>query len=140
MKAIFLDVTSLTPKQVEKAVRVARQILLNNEEDVVIVSIGYGRFGVSNRWKLCNELCLQRFEVSPYLDLDKGVEVQEWINHHVDINRICIVSNEEDVRPLENFRIRFSKFFLGWKIRKMLRVPYINKMSKQIEGNMRKMF
>lgn len=120
--------------------KVSRKILLKDEENTVIVTIGYGRFRVGNRWKLCNELCLNRFEVSPYLDLDKGIEVQEWINHHVDINNVCIVSEEEDIRPMAEYRIHFSRFFLGWRIRKALRKPFINMMAKQIKGNIRKMF
>lgn len=124
----------------EKAVKVSRKILLRDEENIVIVTIGYGRFRVGSRWKLCNELCLNRFEVSPYLDLDKGIEVQEWINHHLNIDNICIVSEEADIRPLEGYRIHFARFFLGWRIRKTLSKPYINMMAKQIEGNTRKMF
>ncbi len=140
MNAIFIDVSSLTPTQVDKTIKAAKSVLLENERETMIISIGFGGMRTMYRRKLCNELGLDRFEVSCYLGMDKGVEVQEWINHHYNIEHVCIISDEEDMRPVEEYCIFYSKFFLKQRIKKMLSYRYINPVKRQVEECNRVMF
>lgn len=68
-----------------------------------------------------------------------GIEVQEYLNHH-SADNICIVSDQEDIRPLGDYRLRSSTFFLLHKIHKVLQKPYQNKMEKQNRNSRRKQF
>ncbi len=140
MNAIFIDVSSLTPLQLDKTIKVAKSVLLEDEENTVIVFIGFGGMRTMTKHKLCNELGLNRFEVSSYMGMDKGVEVQEWINHHYNIKHVCVISNEEIMYPVEDYCIYYMPFFLKLRIKKMLSFSYENPMEDISKETCRKMF
>lgn len=71
---------------------------------------------------------------------ENGVAIQEWLNHNMRTEHICIVTNCNDVRPLNEYVVKpgFMKYH---NIARMLHQPYKNKMHDMISaGNIRKQF
>lgn len=72
---------------------------------------------------------------------ESGVAIQEWLNHNMRTEHICIITDNDDVRPLNEYIVRPSTFMMYHNVSKMLKMPYKNKMNNMITaGNIRKQF
>lgn len=72
---------------------------------------------------------------------ENGVAIQEWLNHNMRTEHICIITDNNDVRPLNEYIVRPSTFMICHNVSKMLKMPYKNKMNDMImAGNIRKQF
>lgn len=111
----------------------------HSKKDTQIVFIGMSYLGSVQKKMFLSSYGLQYYEYTKTIGTTGGIEVQEWLNHH-NVDNICIVSDQEDMRPLEYYRIRSSALFLNHKIKKMLTQPYTNKMAEQNRKSRRKQF
>lgn len=70
---------------------------------------------------------------------ENGIAIQEWLNRHLETEHICIVSKDENLRPLKEYVVKPLFFYRN--VCKMLKKPYVNKMHDMVaSGNMRKHF
>ena len=89
--------------------------------------------------------------------MDKGIDIQEWLNHHLDVTNIAILDTNSDMCHLMEYLVKtnncysskipflwyFNEGLCGKKIKQticMLNKPFANKMLRQITYNMRKPF
>ena len=98
--------------------------------------------------------------------MDRGIDIQEWLNHHLDVTNIAILDDDTDMCHLMEYLVKtynhskikikekwysipipfwwyFREGLTNKKVKetiRMLNKPFINKMVKQITHNMRKSF
>lgn len=111
-------------------------------KDLEVVLFGAQHLPVSQRRSLLKRYHFDTFknsDVCTTIGTESGIEVQEYLNHH-DANHICIISNAEDMRPLEDYRLRFNILPPFIAASNMLCKPYCNKMLKQNQSSRRKLF
>lgn len=108
-------------------------------KDVDIVFFGLNGFNNAQKEKFMQSWGISSFNHIKSVTVNGGIEIQEYLNHH-KAESICVVSNQEDVRPFEKYRIDPSSSFLWYKIKKMFRKSYINHMKRQNSFSSRKQF
>lgn len=111
------------------------------------------------------ECGLEIYDYTPHIGLDRGIDIQEWLNHHLDVTNIVILDDEDDMCHLKEylvqtkFRVSFEtkkgkSIYLPWlwlffeglskfKCRQAVHVldkTFINKMKDQVMYNTRKQF
>jgi hypothetical protein len=116
--------------------------------------------------QILNKYGIEIYDYTPHTGMDRGIDIQEWLNHHLDVTNIVILDDDSDMCHLMEYLVKTKispTFRIGetwhriklpfwWyfyeglsnkKVRKairMLKKPFINKMEKQITGNVRKLF
>ena len=115
--------------------------------------------------KMFNKYGLEIYDYTPTINIERGIEIQEWLNHHMDVTNIVILDDEDDMCHLKeylvqtkfrpSFKTKKGKFiYLPWlwlffegltrsKCRQAKRVlgkTFINKMRHQVMNNTRKQF
>lgn len=109
---------------------------------------------------------LEIYDYTPRTGMERGIDIQEWLNHHLEVKNIVILDDDSDMLHLmeylvkthahpaikikdkwHRFPIPFFWFFRegltkhkAIKAIKMLGKPFENKMSKQVSGNTRRLF
>ena len=115
--------------------------------------------------KYLEEQGLKIYDYTPNVGLERGIDIQEWLNHHLDVTNIVILDDESDMCHLKEYLVK-TKFrscfktkkekyiYLPWlwfflegltkfKCRQAVGVldkTFINKMKDQVMYNTRKQF
>lgn len=105
--------------------------------------------------KIFKEYDLEIYDFTPDTGLERGIDIQEWLNHHLDVTNIAIIDDDSDMKPLMKYLVKTkwkedSKYKplasegltrkIAAQVIKMLDEPFENKMAKQVENNFRKSF
>lgn len=95
------------------------------------------------------------YDYTPDTGMDRGIDIQEWLNHHLNVTNIVILDDETDMCHLKKYLVKTNwsantKFWqrstegLYKKPTKeaieMLNTPFENKTGKQLRKNNRKKF
>ena len=94
---------------------------------------------------------LEIYDYTPNTGMERGIDIQEWLNHHKEVSNIVILDDDSDMCHLTEYLVKtqckswwhFNEGLCGKKARqaiKMLDKPFENKMEKQVLGNIRKLF
>lgn len=109
---------------------------------------------------------LEIYDYTPNTGMDRGIDIQEWLNHHRDVTNIVILDDDSDMCHLMEYLVKtkfqscvkiaerwhrvripfwwyFNEGLCSKKVRqaiRMLNKPFENKMAKQVIGNIRKLF
>lgn len=110
---------------------------------------------------------IEIYDYTPYTGMERGIDIQEWLNRHLDVTNIVILDDDSDMCHLEEYLVKtkfgsFKKSSDGtWRIIRipfwwffneglckkkvkeaihMLNKPFVNKMTKQVTNNIRKSF
>ena len=105
--------------------------------------------------KIFERYDLEIYDFTPHTGLERGVDIQEWLNHHLDVTNIVIIDDDSDMKPLMKYLVQtkwlvddrykpLAEEGLNRKIAKqaieMLDKPFENKMINQVKNNFRKSF
>lgn len=109
--------------------------------EVFIILFGMTKKNDNIKYAQCKTGCMH-INVSLTRSVpESGVAIQEWLNHNMRTEHICIITDNDDVRPLNEYIVRPSTFMMYHNVSKMLKMPYKNKMNNMITaGNIRKQF
>lgn len=109
---------------------------------------------------------LEIYDYTPHTGMERGIDIQEWLNHHREVTNIVILDDDSDMCHLMEYlvqtkcqpyikrkdkwhRVRipfwwyFNEGLCNKKVRQavnMLNKPFENKMARQVMGNIRKLF
>lgn len=115
--------------------------------------------------KMFERYGLEIYDYTPKINIERGIEIQEWLNHHMDVTNIVILDDEDDMCHLKEYLVQ-TKFrpsfetnngkyiYLPWlwlffegltrfkcrQARRILGKTFINKMKNQVMYNTRKQF
>lgn len=183
MKVIFLDVDGVLNSEhwyrknhrrhpercrVETAidpryVRNLRKIIKRTGAKVVLSATCRGAVKLR---QILKKYGIEIYDYTPYIGMERGIDIQEWINHHREVTNIVILDDDSDMCHLMEYlvktkgqpyvkvndqwhRIRipfwwyFNEGLCNKKVRQAIRMldkPFENKMAKQVTGNIRKLF
>lgn len=116
--------------------------------------------------KILKKYGLEIYDYTPNTGMERGIDIQEWLNHHRDVTNIVILDDDSDMCHLMGYLVKtkckpyikikdkwhrvripfwwyFNEGLCSKKVRqaiKMLDKPFENKMIKQVTGNIRKLF
>lgn len=116
--------------------------------------------------KILKQYGLEIYDYTPRTGMERGIDIQEWLNHNRDVTNIVIIDDDSDMMHLMEYLVKthahpaikikekwyrfpipfiwfFREGLTGYKARqaiKMLKKPFINKMAKQVTGNIRALF
>lgn len=116
--------------------------------------------------KIFKEYGLEIYDYTPNTGMERGIDIQEWLNHHSNVTNIVILDDNSDMchlieylvktkyRPCIKIKEKWHKIYIPFwwyfneglcskKVKEaigMLNKPYKNKMAKQIAYNIRKLF
>lgn len=102
--------------------------------------------------KIFKEYGIEIYDYTPYTGMERGIDIQEWLNHHL-VNHIVILDDDSDMCHLMEYLVKtnngpcklwyFNEGLSNRKVResiKMLEKPFVNKMVNQTKNNIRKLF
>lgn len=116
--------------------------------------------------KILKEHGLEIYDYTPNTGMERGIDIQEWLNHHRDVTNIVILDDDSDMCHLMEYLVKtkcqpymkikdkwrrvrlpfwwyFNEGLCNKKVRQAIRMldkPFVNKMAKQVTGNIRKLF
>jgi hypothetical protein len=105
--------------------------------------------------RILRENGLEIYDYTPHIGMERGVDIQEWLNHHLDVTNIVILDDDSDMCHLIEYLVKTRNFYktpLLWyfheglcskKVKEAIRMlgkPFTNKMIKQVTSNIRKQF
>lgn len=157
--------TAINPRFVKNLRKIVRKT------GAVIVLSATARFGIKNDLnhyfrRIFKQYGLEIYGYTPRIGMERGIDIQEWLNHNLNVTNIVILDDDSDMCHLKEYlvktsnhssvlinekwvkvRLPFAWFFMEGlnfiKVRKaikMLDKPFINKMKDQVSGNCRKSF
>ena len=165
MKVIFLNIDNITLSSnltnkpfIDRIVqynfcKTLRRIIKKTDAKFVLTA-----FNKSNIAKLYFKTTFKKYGINVYdctqnIGMEKGIDIQEWLNHHLDVENIAILDDNNDMCHLSEYLVKMnmkkSKFLwlfqsLNNKFVKQctltLNKPFDNKMKNQVKGNVRKLF
>ena len=109
---------------------------------------------------------IEIYDYTPRTGMERGIDIQEWLNHHLHVTNIVILDDDSDMCHLMEYLVKtkyapyfrigekwhrihlpfwwyFNEGLCNRKVRqaiRMLNKPFENKMIKQVTGNIRKLF
>jgi hypothetical protein len=109
---------------------------------------------------------IEIYDYTPRIGMERGIDIQEWLNHHLDVTNIVILDDDSDMCHLMEYLVKtknapyfrigdtwhrihlpfwwyFNEGLCNRKVReavRMMKRPFINKMARQVTHNTRKLF
>ncbi len=116
--------------------------------------------------KILKNYGLEIYDYTPRTGMERGIDIQEWLNHNQNVTHIVILDDDSDMCHLTEYQVKthchpcikikdkwhrfhipflwyFREGLTSYKARQAIRMldkPFENKMEKQVTGNTRKLF